>query len=129
MTTPANKIKLDEFIKLNTESHNKQKVIELKIITYQNEVIDVFTKFDIDKRLFDFVISKKGSRKTVFAQNTDNSLLRSFDSTHEIDRLDINKFLTAFDELYKTEATSSTDDIRYSKVINTINDIESHMYT
>jgi len=132
--------KVSDFIKLNTEANDKQKKLTLKIITYTNNISDVFAKFGIDRKLYDFVISKKESKvfknkkliskKTVFAQNTDDKLLRSFDSTREIDKFDIEKFLTAFDDLYNAAASvdATTDDIRFSAEINNINDIKTHMY-
>ena len=127
-----NRCDVEDFIRLNTEARRGQKKISLKVITYQNAStpIDVFARFNIDRGLFDFVISKKGSRKTAFAQNINQRYLRSFDSTHEIDILDIEKFLNAFVDLFRTPVSNNTttEDIRYSGEINSITDIQTFMY-
>jgi len=100
-TVHAKKEALLNFIKSNIEyNQNTQKEITLKIITCEDAISDMFSPYHLHNNLFDFVISQKGSKRTVFAQNTDTKDLEYLDSDTASENSHIQGFLDTFTALY-----------------------------
>jgi hypothetical protein len=111
---------LEDFIVNNNVEYEKGKTLQLKIIVYNNVLEDVFSDVSLDS-YYDFVISKKGKKTTVFAQNEKN-VLALYDSSNENHQKETELFCKAFDDLFNHENTSI--DITYSNLIKTIKDAE-----
>ena len=113
---------LKKYIEYNiNEGTDKEQNIYLKIIAYDKVDIDmVFDGSDIDRKFYDFVVSKKGKKVTVFAQN-EECYLALYDSTDKTE-----KFHRVFERLYEhTKLTGKSVNICYSGKIEKFEDVES----
>lgn len=110
------------YISYNIENSNtNEKNISLKIIAFKSQIKDVFRDDGIQKQFYDFVISKKKRKITVFAQNKDH-YLTSYDSSHDNNAETAKQFYDAFERLFN-HSEDLTGDICFSKEISTFEDV------
>lgn len=113
---------LEQYVEYNIENSKDEQKITFKIISFTNDIGDVFQLDNINKQFYDFVVSKKNKQITVFAQNR-NNYLTSYDSTHENNSDTAQSFYKAFDRLFSHK--SEIGAISYSKEINSFVDVET----
>ncbi len=101
--------------------------LKLKIIAYQDSIDSVFNDYSLNE-FYDFAISKKRNKVTVFAQkafSSNQNTITSYDSDFPGNKYTVRKYEKCYKELLNKKDGNGTEQIVYSDFISSFSEAEN----